>query len=196
MTDLTLLNVQAVGRKVTTTSMAVAERFGKRHADVLRSIQKLGCSLEFYERNFALIQIEVDLGLGRIRKDRAYKITRDGFAILAMGFTGPEAMKWKEAYIQAFNQLEQAHYKHLEDKAAHMLLPPEYRPTKPMPLKIRLTLMKQGQDTLAKLQRTAEVQDRRNLYWQLRRINGELGIPTASRQELGVALGFDDDEPL
>lgn len=196
MTDLTLLNVQANGRQVTTTSMAVAERFGKRHDNLVRAIRKLEVDQDWYLLNFEEIQVDTDLGMGRIRKDPAYKITRDGFAILAMGFTGPEAMKWKVAYIRAFNELEQAHYQHLEDKAAHMLMPPEYRPTKPMPLKIRLTLMKQGQDTLAKLQRTAGAHDRRNLYWQLRRINGELGITTPSRQELDVALGFDDDEPL
>ncbi len=36
-----------------------------------------------------------------------YEMTRDGFAILAMGFTGPEAMKWKKAYIKAFNEMEE-----------------------------------------------------------------------------------------
>jgi hypothetical protein len=32
-------------------------------------------------------------------------MTRDGFTILAMGFTGKEAMAWKEKFIQAFNML-------------------------------------------------------------------------------------------
>ncbi|OGS90840.1 MAG: hypothetical protein A2Z95_06125 [Gallionellales bacterium GWA2_60_18] len=37
-----------------------------------------------------------------------YEITRDGFTLLCMGFTGPEAMVWKERYIEAFNQMEAA----------------------------------------------------------------------------------------
>lgn len=36
-----------------------------------------------------------------------FEMTRDGFAILAMGFTGPEAMKWKKAYLKAFNEMEE-----------------------------------------------------------------------------------------
>ena len=95
------------GGQITTTSLQVAEHFGKRHADVLRAIKDLLKELpKVYQRNFALIQIEVDLGRGRTRKDRAYRMTRDGFALLAMGFTGKEALQWKLAYITAFNTME------------------------------------------------------------------------------------------
>jgi hypothetical protein len=48
------------------------------------------------------------------REFPAYRITRDGFAILAMGFTGKEAMKWKEKYIKAFNAMEKALLKQSE----------------------------------------------------------------------------------
>lgn len=88
--------------EVTTTSLQIAEHFGKRHADVLRAINKLECSVDFTERNFALSEFTDSTG----RKLPAYRITRDGFVFLAMGFTGKEAAQWKEAYITAFNKME------------------------------------------------------------------------------------------
>ena len=91
----------------TTTSIEVARHFGKRHDDVLRLIRNLVEQLpEGYARNFAAIQIDVDLGMGRTRQDPAYRLTRDGFTLLAMGFTGQRALKFKLAYIDAFNRLE------------------------------------------------------------------------------------------
>jgi Rha family phage regulatory protein len=96
----------AIDGQITTTSTQVAEHFGKRHADVLRAIGKLECSAEFTERNFALMVNEVQIGSGATRKDPAYRITKDGFMFLAMGFTGKEAAQWKEAYITAFNKME------------------------------------------------------------------------------------------
>ncbi len=87
---------------ITTTSLQVAQHFGKRHADVIRAIKNLGAPEEFNERNFALVEYTDEKGERR----PAYRITRDGFTILAMGFTGKEAMQWKIAYITAFNQME------------------------------------------------------------------------------------------
>ena len=42
------------------------------------------------------------------REQKVYFMNRDGFSLLAMGFTGSEAMKWKLKYIEAFNVLEKA----------------------------------------------------------------------------------------
>lgn len=100
-------SVAIINNHVTTTSAAVAEFFGKRHADVLRAIEKLECSPEYHQRNFALMTVEVAIGKGATRKDKAYRITKDGFVFLAMGFTGKEAAQWKEAYISAFNAMEE-----------------------------------------------------------------------------------------
>lgn len=88
--------VMQSGDQPMTDSCKVARAFGKRHADVLRAIKKMCESkckeiAEHYQRNFALIQIDVDLGLGRKRKDPAYQMTHDGFAELAMSFTGEQA---------------------------------------------------------------------------------------------------------
>lgn len=100
-------DLKIIDGQITTTSLQIAEHFGKQHKDVLRAIKNLLKELpEGYQRNFALIQIDVDLGMGRTRKDPAYRITRDGFTLLAMGFTGKEALQWKLAYITAFNKME------------------------------------------------------------------------------------------
>jgi Rha family phage regulatory protein len=95
-----------VNGKPTTTSNQVAQHFGKRHDTVLRAIRNLECSPEFHARNFAEMNTDIEIGNGAIRKSPAFTITRDGFVFLAMGFTGKEAAHWKEAYINAFNQME------------------------------------------------------------------------------------------
>lgn len=100
--------VELVDGHPTTTSLAVAERFGKLHKDVLKRIASLECSAEFHKRNFAPMEVEVPIGLGKTRRDPAFRMTRDGFTFLCMGFTGKEAAKFKEAYIDAFNQMEAA----------------------------------------------------------------------------------------
>ena len=91
-----------VDGQITTTSLQIAEHFGKLHKTVLRAVTNLDCSPEFTERNFALSEYTDATG----RKLPCYRITRDGFVFLAMGFTGKEAAQWKEAYITAFNKLE------------------------------------------------------------------------------------------
>lgn len=88
--------------EVWTTSLLVADRFGKRHADVLRAVEKLECSDDFTERNFALSEYTDATG----RRLPMYRITRDGFAFLAMGFTGRAAAGWKERFIAAFGKME------------------------------------------------------------------------------------------
>lgn len=93
---------------VTTTSNQIAEHFGKEHKVVMRAIRNLRNTVDadFYGCNFAPIQNITDLGIGRTRQDPAYRITRDGFVFLAMGFTGKEAAAWKVAYLTAFNRME------------------------------------------------------------------------------------------
>ena len=87
-----------------TTSQLVAETFGKNHKDVLRGISSLQdkCPKEFTERNFALSEYTDNTG----RKLPMYLLTRDGLTLLVMGYTGKEAMKFKLAYIEAFNCME------------------------------------------------------------------------------------------
>jgi Rha family phage regulatory protein len=92
--------------KVVTTSLQVAEHFQRPHKDVLSSIRKLDCSPIFQERNFSLSLYHSKLLNGGYKKQPMYYITRDGFTFLAMGFTGKIAARFKEAYINAFNEME------------------------------------------------------------------------------------------
>ena len=87
----------------TTTSIVIAEKFGKRHDRVLRAIDNLECSETFRLRNFGETSNPVQMPNGGTRNERSFNITRDGFAFLAMGFTGKEAARWKEKFIDAFN---------------------------------------------------------------------------------------------
>ncbi len=98
--------VSVRGDQVVTTSLKVAEYFGKEHKEVLRAIKSMECSCDFRERNFALS--EYVRKNGNIRSTYPmYYLTRDGFTLLAMGFTGKVALRFKEAYITAFNRMEE-----------------------------------------------------------------------------------------
>ncbi|EOP0011644.1 Rha family transcriptional regulator, partial [Escherichia coli] len=94
--------ITIINGRVVTTSLAVSNYFTKRHERVLDRIRNLECSVEFTEHNFVLSDYTDVSG----RKLPCYQITRDGFAFLAMGFTGKRAARFKEAYINAFNQME------------------------------------------------------------------------------------------
>jgi len=85
-------------------STDIAARFDKQHKDVLRSIDKLRAEVgeEFDRRNFA----PIDYLDAKGRSYRAYELTRDGFSMVAMGFTGSKATAWKVKYIEAFNAME------------------------------------------------------------------------------------------
>jgi len=86
------------------TSLDVAETFGKAHDKVMRDIKTLGCSEEFNTANFGDIFYSDSMN----RKQKACVMTRDGFTLLVMGYTGELAMKFKEAYIKQFNAMEAA----------------------------------------------------------------------------------------
>ena len=105
-----------VGGKPMTTSLVVAKHFDKLHKNVLRDIDRLltDCSAEFHRLNFEPMSVMSNRGNGAQVEDRGFRMTRDGFSMLAMGFTGAKAVKWREAYITAFNLMEEA-LRHRED---------------------------------------------------------------------------------
>lgn len=103
MNDLVFQNSN--GNDVT-TSLIVAEVFGKRNSDVLRDIRNLNCSDDFRERNFALMVIMKELPQGGAQKTEYYEMTKDGFSFLVMGYTGAKAGEFKEKFINEFNRRE------------------------------------------------------------------------------------------
>lgn len=94
-------SLSVVNGTIKTTSLKVAEHFGKQHKNVLQSVERLECSPEFNRLNFKLVEYSDAKG----EKRPAYEMTKDGFVFLAMGFTGKQAAQWKEAYINAFNAM-------------------------------------------------------------------------------------------
>lgn len=92
--------------KAMTSSLQVANYFGKDHFNVLRDIRKLECSKEFQAFNFEFSFYIRDLQTGGQKKEPLYYMTKDGFSFLVMGFTGKIAAKFKEDYINAFNKME------------------------------------------------------------------------------------------
>ncbi|EDC3202167.1 Rha family transcriptional regulator [Salmonella enterica] len=86
--------VQAKNGEVVTTSRKIAKYFGKRHGDVLRKIEqvKADCSSEFSQRNFASADYIDEQG--KLRP--MYSLTKDGWIMVVMGFTGKAAAAIKE----------------------------------------------------------------------------------------------------
>jgi Rha family phage regulatory protein len=98
--------VEIQGKKneevLVTSSRMVAEAFGKGHKHVLEAIENIKAE------NSALTSIffETSYQAGTGKNYKEYIMNRDGFSLLAMGFTGAEALGWKLKYIQAFNEME------------------------------------------------------------------------------------------
>lgn len=87
---------------LTTTSRKIADAFGKEHKNVIRDIENLDCSDKFTQLNFELSVYKDKSG----KQNKEYIITKDGFVMLAMGYTGEKAMAFKEAYIAEFNAMD------------------------------------------------------------------------------------------
>lgn len=176
--------VSVVNNQTVTTSLAVAEYFGKRHDDVLKKIRALqaDCDPDFYLRNFAEVIAEYQNGKGGTQKAPAFNITKDGFTLLVMGFTGKQALQFKIAYINRFNELEKSlhnplaltngqhfivakdgvviYHKPLSERTSHRYLQPRITSTPEC---------KQAQALLASLQSLPNPGSGEIDYWQLRK---------------------------
>lgn len=99
-------------RQAVTSSTSIADNFDKRHDHILRDIRDLAKDVpDFGEMFFETTEPD---SYGRHR--RIYLMNRDGFTLLAMGFTGKKAMEFKLKYIKAFNEMEnQLQPKSIED---------------------------------------------------------------------------------
>ena len=82
----------------------IASIFDRRHNAVVRAINELECTDNFRQSNFTLSSYISSQN----KVLPKYTLTRDGFSMIAMGFTGSEAVKFKEIYINKFNEMEEA----------------------------------------------------------------------------------------
>lgn len=89
--------------QVLASSREIAEKFGKEHKDVLGSIRNLTAENSAVKNMFKSSQYINSRG----RTYDEFLMNRDGFSLLAMGFTGKKALEWKLKYISAFNEMEQ-----------------------------------------------------------------------------------------
>ena len=90
--------------QVITTSLKVAEKFKKEHRNVLKSIRKLMTAKNVAVAKMFDEQMYVnDQG----KEQPMFYMNRDGFVLLAMGFTGDRAIDFKVEYIEAFNKMEE-----------------------------------------------------------------------------------------
>ncbi|ECL3019349.1 Rha family transcriptional regulator [Campylobacter jejuni] len=95
------VELEVANDQVTTTSLDIAAVFNKRHDNIIAKIETFPKD-SFTDLNFKASKY-ID-STGRILP--CHKITRDGFSLLVMGFTGEKAYKWKIEFIKAFNEME------------------------------------------------------------------------------------------
>lgn len=110
------LLVSREGDRVFTTSLKVAEHFHKAHRNVVRSIEKLLDELPleaFNALNFERVEYLDRKGEKRFM----FHLSHDAFAVLAMGFTGKEALTWKIDFLTAFRDMERQIAAHREREA-------------------------------------------------------------------------------
>lgn len=98
----TTINLIENGNLTYVSSKEVAERFEKRHDNVIRDIERLQVPDTFKNLNFEEIYDVDTYG----RQQKTYLMTKDGFSILAFGFTGKQALGWKLMFLEAFNKME------------------------------------------------------------------------------------------
>ena len=99
-----LINIENKDGVLLVSSREVAERFEKRHDHVLRDVEAL---LDQNPKLGADYFIESSYKAGTGKPYKQYELTRDGFSLLAMGFTGAKALEWKLKYLEAFNKMEE-----------------------------------------------------------------------------------------
>lgn len=102
-----LVKVESKGKDevLVVSSRQIAEDFEKIHAHILREIENLKAQFQPIQNWIGyFIPSEYRDAKGEMRKE--YLLTRDGFSLLVMGFTGEKALSWKLKYIEAFNEME------------------------------------------------------------------------------------------
>lgn len=168
-----------VDGRATVTSLQIAEHFDKRHDNVLRAIRDLMDKLPAdWLSHFEETLFEVPGPNGAVRQEPAYRITRDGFTLLAMGFTGDRALAFKLAYIAAFNKREKA----LQAAATPNAM---IGRATGLPTKQLCILQDQSWKLIQRLERTKQADVRAVLYSQLVDVCADMGHTAPPLQALG-----------
>lgn len=100
-----LINIENKDGLLFVSSREIAERFEKRHNDVVKVIESKIHILT--TENFVVNTYFIESSfLHNGNEYKEFLLTRDGFSFIAMGFTGSKADIWRLRYIEAFNQME------------------------------------------------------------------------------------------
>jgi len=97
------------GGRVFTDSLIVSEVFSKEHKNVVRDIEvqmaklREGGEFEFSRLNFE----QSDYVNERGRTYQKYVMTEDGFAMIAMSYVTPAAMRMKVAFLAEFKRMRE-----------------------------------------------------------------------------------------
>lgn len=120
--------IQSIGEELKTDSTKVAAVFGKSHDDVLKRIRALRRELPSDRLGYfaETVSARPNPSGGADIQSVAYLMTRDGFTLLAMGFTGKRALAFKLAYIDAFNAMA-AYIKNQREGLQYRFLETELR---------------------------------------------------------------------
>ena len=112
--------------KAMTTSVAVADYFDRKHKDVFNAISRIleHVSEDFNRRNFSLVSGEQF----HSQIPEVYLLTKSGFAMTALGFTGKKAIQFREAYITRFDEMETYLREHERSKLADKYVRERYLP--------------------------------------------------------------------
>ena len=173
-----------------TTSLKIADTFEKRHDLILRDIrnliQDLG-GLRNFEESSMFVESTYTNQQNKLQP--MYLINRDGFTLLAMGFTGKKALQFKLKYIQAFNEMEQTLIKLLAERQSAEWL--EARKLSKIELRHLSDLIKEELIPLM-IQEGASDNAIRWVYKNyVSMIQKLLGIQTGKRDELPLSLVYE-----
>jgi Rha family phage regulatory protein len=102
MNELETISITKIEDRLMVSSKEVAEKFGKEHFNVLKDIRELQVSDLFRLLNFEVTSEKDSQGIDR----KVVYMTKDGFFLLAFGFTGKKALQWKLGFLEAFNKME------------------------------------------------------------------------------------------
>lgn len=101
------------GNQAMTSSIQIAEVFGKRHSHVLDAIEAKIRSAENSADYKSMFTESTYIDKSN-RNSKNYLLNRDGFTFIAFGFTGTEADKFKLDFIKAFNAMENTIKQHIQ----------------------------------------------------------------------------------
>ena len=123
-----LIKIESHFGRLTVSSREIAENFEKEHRSVLKSIDDLIAEMGSAQ-NYANLFMPGEYQHGQNKQTyREYYLTRDGFSLLVMGFTGSKALEWKLKYIDAFNKMERS----IKEQIDYSALSPELQAVRMM----------------------------------------------------------------